>query len=268
MKIIRYQDQQGNIGHAALQADGSALKLVGNIFETPTVSAEKAQVAKLLAPLTPTMIMCIGLNYRRHAQETNAKIPQFPVVFFKGLNTLLNPGEPILLPTHLKSNEVDYECELAIVIGKRCKNVSTANALDYVLGYTCANDVSARDWQKGGGGGQWCRGKSFDTFCPLGPCLVTTDEIPNPNTLKIRSVVSGEVMQDCNTNDMIFDVPTLIEFLSGSTTLLPGTVILTGTPHGVGMARTPPRWLRSGDSVSIEIEGIGTLTNPVLSESA
>jgi len=266
MKIIRYQDSRGNIGHGALQTDGTALKLAGNIFESPKLTGEKADVAKLLAPVEPATIICIGLNYRRHAQETNAKIPEFPVVFFKGLNTLQHPGEPILLPTHLKSNEVDYECELAIVIGKRGKNVSRAKALEYVLGYTCANDVSARDWQKNGGGGQWCRGKSFDTFCPLGPCLVTTDEIPNPNALKIRTVVSGEVLQDWNTNDMIFDVPTLIEFLSGSTTLLPGTVILTGTPHGVGMARTPPRWLRAGDSVSIEIEKIGTLTNPVLSE--
>ena len=268
MKIIRYQDSQGNIGHAALRADGTAFKLAGNIFESPKLTTEKAEVAKLLAPVEPATIICIGLNYRRHAQETNAKIPEFPVVFFKGLNTLQHPGEPILLPTHLKSNEVDYECELAIVIGKRCKNVARTKALDCVLGYTCANDVSARDWQKNWSGGQWCRGKSFDTFCPLGPCLVTTDELPNPNALKIRTVVSGEVLQDWNTNDMIFDVPTLIEFLSGSTTLLPGTVILTGTPHGVGMARTPQRWLRPGDSVSIEIEKIGTLTNPVLSEPA
>jgi len=189
------------------------------------------------------------------------------VVFFKGVNTVQHPGEPILLPTYLKSDEVDYECELAVVIGQRCKNATRANALDYVLGYTCANDVSARDWQKERGGGQWCRGKTFDTFCPLGPCLVTANEIPNPNTLAIRTVVSGEVLQEGNTNDMIFDVPTLIEFLSGSTTLLPGTVILTGTPHGVGMARTPRRWLRPGDAVTIEIEGIGTLTNPVTNES-
>jgi 2-keto-4-pentenoate hydratase/2-oxohepta-3-ene-1,7-dioic acid hydratase in catechol pathway len=158
---------------------------------------------------------------------------------------------------------VDYECELAVVIGKPCKNVSKADALSYVLGYTCANDVSARDWQKDWGGSQWCRGKTFDTFCPLGPCLVTPDEIPNPNALQIKTIVNGEVLQDWNTSDMIFDVPTLIEFLSGSTTLLPGTVILTGTPHGVGMARNPPRWLQAGDSVTISIEGIGELTNPV-----
>ncbi|MEO6182824.1 MAG: fumarylacetoacetate hydrolase family protein, partial [Verrucomicrobiota bacterium] len=174
-----------------------------------------------------------------------------------------NPGDPILIPTFLKSDEVDYECELAVVIGKTCKNVTRENALQYVLGYTCANDVSARDWQKGKGGGQWCRGKSFDTFAPLGPCLVTADEITDPNQLKIRTVLNEQVVQDWNTNDMIFDVPTLIEFLSGSTTLLPGTVILTGTPHGVGMARNPPLWLKAGDVVTIEIEKIGALTNPV-----
>jgi len=266
MKIIRYQDSQGIIGHAALQADGSAQELAGNIFDQPRLTGAPVAVARLLAPIEPTTIICIGLNYRRHAQETSAKIPQFPVVFFKGPNTVQHPGQPILRPTHLKSDEVDYECELAVVIGKRCKNVARAAALQHVLGYTCANDVSARDWQKERGGGQWCRGKTFDTFCPLGPCLVTRDEIPNPNALAIRTIVSGELLQDCNTNDMIFDVPALIEFLSGSTTLLPGTVILTGTPHGVGMARTPRRWLQVGDSVSVEIEKIGTLTNPVADE--
>jgi 2-keto-4-pentenoate hydratase/2-oxohepta-3-ene-1,7-dioic acid hydratase in catechol pathway len=159
---------------------------------------------------------------------------------------------------------VDYECELAVVIGKTARNVKRENALDYVLGYTCANDVSARDWQMKWGGGQWCRGKTFDTFAPMGPCLVLKDEIPDPNTLRIKTILNGDVMQDWNTDDMIFDVPTLIEFLSGDTTLLPGTVILTGTPHGIGAARKPPVFLRAGDTVSIEIEKIGTLTNPVI----
>jgi len=160
----------------------------------------------------------------------------------------------------------DYECELAVIIGRTCKNVARERALDYVLGYTCANDVSARDWQIKWGGSQWCRGKTFDTFCPLGPCLVTSDEIPNPNSLAIKTILNGQAMQDWNTNDMIFDVPTLIEFLSGSTTLLPGTVILTGTPHGVGAARTPQVFLKAGDTVTIEIERIGALTNPVIDE--
>jgi 2-keto-4-pentenoate hydratase/2-oxohepta-3-ene-1,7-dioic acid hydratase in catechol pathway len=266
MRIIRYEDNQGNIKYAAQQADGSALKLYGDIFAGPHLSGERAEVARLLAPIVPASIICIGLNYRRHAEETGAKFPEYPVVFFKGINTLQHPGEPIQIPTHLQSDEVDYECELAVVIGRACKNVNRENALDFVLGYTCCNDVSARDWQLKRGGGQWCRGKTFDTFSPLGPVLVTPDEIPNPNALKIRTVLNGQVMQDWNTNDMIFDVPALIEFLSGSTTLLPGTVILTGTPHGVGMAQKPPRWLKAGDSVSIEIENIGTLTNPVVDE--
>ena len=173
-----------------------------------------------------------------------------------------------MLPRHLKSEQVDYECELAVVIRRTCKNVPRASALDYVLGYTCANDVSARDWQKDGGGGQWCRGKTFDTFCPLGPWLVTADEIPNPNALRIKTVLNGQTMQDWGTDDMIFDVPRLIEFLSGSTTLLPGTVILTGTPHGVGMARNPPVWLKAGDQITIEIDAIGALANPVIDEPA
>lgn len=266
MKIIRYQDRSGKTGYAALQPDGSARQLAGDPFAGGQPTGAVAEVARLLAPMAPVAVICIGLNYRRHAEETKAKIPQFPVVFFKGLNTVQHPGAAIELPRHLKSAEVDYECELAVVIGKAGKNINRANALQHVAGYTCANDVSARDWQKDWGGGQWCRGKSFDTFCPLGPCLVTPDEIPNPNALTIRTLVNGEVLQDWNTNDMIFDVPTLIEFLSGSTTLLPGTVILTGTPHGVGMARTPRRWLNPGESVSVEIERIGTLTNPVVEE--
>ncbi|HXB60596.1 MAG TPA: fumarylacetoacetate hydrolase family protein [Candidatus Acidoferrales bacterium] len=266
MKIIRCLDHKGNTVFASQQPDGSALKISGDIFGSFNVTTEKVEVKKLLAPVQPTSIICIGLNYRKHAEETGAKFPEVPVVFFKGINTLQNPGDAIEIPTHLRSDEVDYECELAVVIGRACKNVSRQNALDYVLGYTCANDVSARDWQIKRGGGQWCRGKSFDTFSPLGPALVTRDEIPNPNALKIRTVVSGQVMQDWNTNDMIFNVPALIEFLSGSTTLLPGTVIFTGTPHGVGMAQKPPRWLKPGDSVTIEIEKIGALTNPVINE--
>ena len=266
MKIIRYEDKAGNIGYASMQTDGSALKLGGSPYNGLRSTTSKADVSRLLAPIEPTSIICIGLNYRKHAEETGAKFPEYPVVFFKGINTLQHPGAPIQIPTYLKSDEVDYECELAVVMGRACKNVNRADALNYVLGYTCCNDVSARDWQLKRGGGQWSRGKTFDTFSPLGPVLVTPDEIPDPNTLKIRTVLNGLVMQDWNTNDMIFTVPTLIEFLSGSTTLLPGTVILTGTPHGVGMAQKPPRWLKPGDSVSIEIDKIGVLTNPVIDE--
>ena len=264
MKIIRFQDSTGITHYGSQQADGSALVIEGDIFGSFTVTDRKAEVKKLLAPVQPTIILCIGLNYRHHAAESNLPAPEHPVLFIKNPAAVQNPGDPIRLPQKLKSDSVDYECELAVVIGKTAANVSKADALSHVLGYTCANDVSARDWQKNGGGGQWCRGKTFDTFCPLGPVLVTTDEIPNPNALGIKTIVNGETMQDWNTNDMIFDVPTLIEFLSADTTLLPGTVIITGTPHGVGMARKPPLWLKSGDSVTIEIEKIGALVNPVV----
>jgi 2-keto-4-pentenoate hydratase/2-oxohepta-3-ene-1,7-dioic acid hydratase in catechol pathway len=267
MKIIRYQDNAGRIAYASLQQDGTALEIEGDLFGERKVTDRPAQVAKLLAPLKPVAILCIGLNYKHHAAESNAKVPEFPILFFKGHGTLQNPGDPIELPTKLRSDKVDYECELAVVIGRACKNVSKENALDYVLGYTCANDVSARDWQIEWGGGQWCRGKTFDTFTPLGPCLVTRDSMPNPSGHRISTTLNGETMQDWNTNDLIFDVPTLISFLSGSTTLAPGTVILTGTPHGVGMARKPPVWLKPGDSVTIAIEGIGELTNPVIAEA-
>jgi len=267
MKFLRYADAAGVIHHAAEQSDGSALRIAGDLYGSYQVTSEKAQIAKLLAPIAPTQILCIGLNYRQHAAETGAKVPDRPILFVKGINTLQNPGDPILIPQHLRSDEVDYECELAVVIGRACKNVSRAHALDYVLGYTCCNDVSARDHQLRLGGGQWCRGKFFDTFAPLGPRLVTRDEIPPPNALRISTLLNGDRVQDSNTSDMIFDVPALIEYLSGSTTLVPGTVILTGTPQGVGMAAKPsPRWLRAGDSVTIEIEKIGALTNPVALE--
>jgi 2-keto-4-pentenoate hydratase/2-oxohepta-3-ene-1,7-dioic acid hydratase in catechol pathway len=266
MRIIRYQDPQGAVRYAAQQPDGSARQIAGDIFGAHEVTKESARVQKLLAPVAPVAFFCIGLNYRRHAEEGKAPIPQFPVLFMKSPAAVQNPGDPILLPRHLRSDEVDYECELAVVIGRRCKNVPKEQALDYVLGYTCANDVSARDWQGKWGGGQWCRGKTFDTFAPLGPCLVLKDEIPDPAKLKIRTLLNGQVMQDWTTGDMIFDVSTLVAFLSGSTTLLPGTVILTGTPHGIGAARKPQVFLKPGDSVTIEIDKIGALTNPVQAE--
>ena len=266
MKIIRHLDSQGRITHSELQADGTALLLKGDLFNGFQSTGIKAEVAKLLAPLAPIQILAIGLNYQRHATEMGSKFPEYPVLFIKSISSLQNPGDPIFLPRHLRSDRVDYECELAVVIGRDCKNVSASKAFEYVAGYTCANDISARDWQKNAGGGQWCRGKTFDTFCPLGPCLVTPDEIPDPQNLKIRTLLHGEAVQDWSTNDMIFTVAQIIEFLSGSTTLPAGTVILTGTPHGVGMASTPPRWLRPGDQVAIEIEKIGSLTNPVAEE--
>lgn len=266
MKLIRYQNAAGQTRHGQLQADGTALPLRGDLFSPHEVEATPEAVTKLLAPLEPAVIFCIGLNYRKHAEEGKQPIPPFPVVFMKSPAALQHPGDPILLPRHLRSDRVDYEGELAVVIGRRCKNVAPAEALSHVLGYTIANDVSARDWQRDWGSHQWCRAKTFDTFCPLGPWLVTTDDLPNPNALQLRTTLNGRVMQDWNTDDMIFDVPTLISFLSGSTTLLPGTVILTGTPHGVGFAQQPPLFLQAGDTISIEIDGLGCLSNPVAEE--
>ena len=267
MRIVRFQSDSGDIQYGQQQPDGTVTVIDGCIFGEHHDTGQPATVDKLLAPVVPSAVLCIGLNYRKHAEEGGAAIPDYPVLFMKTPSAVQNPDDPIILPRHLKSDTVDYECELAVVIGKQCTNVSKDEALDYVLGYTCANDVSARDWQIKKGGGQWCRGKTFATFAPLGPQLVTADEIPNPNDLGIKTILNGEVMQDWNTNDMIFDVPTLIEFLSGSTILSAGSVILTGTPHGVGFARTPPVFLKHGDTVTIEIKNIGSLTNPVIDEA-
>ncbi|MDT7041335.1 fumarylacetoacetate hydrolase family protein [Candidatus Nitronereus thalassa] len=265
MKIIRFQDSDGVVHYGEYVDDQTAHLLEGDIFHDFEVTNRRMVVSQLLAPVEPKNILCIGLNYRQHAEETGAKLPENPVLFIKAVNALNHPGAPIDIPK-IAPGQVDYECELAVVIKKPAKNVSKNEALDYVLGYTCANDVSARRWQKEGGAKQWCRGKSFDTFCPLGPCLVTPEDIPNPNKLRICTTINGVVMQDSSTSDMIFDVPTLISFLSEGTTLLPGTVILTGTPQGVGFARNPPIFLKAGDEVEIEIEDIGVLRNPVQEE--
>jgi 2-keto-4-pentenoate hydratase/2-oxohepta-3-ene-1,7-dioic acid hydratase in catechol pathway len=267
MKIVRIQDSTARIETARQHDDGKFTAVEGSIENGYKDTGRSVAAARLLAPVVPTSILCIGLNYRKHADEGGKPHPEFPVLFMKTPAAVQNPGDPIVLPRTLRSDAVDYECELAVIIGRKCRNVKKTDALKYVAGYTCGNDVSARDWQMKYGGTQWCRGKTFDTFAPLGPCLVTTDEIPNPNSLRIRTILNGETMQDWNTNDMIFDVPTLIEFLSGSTTLLPGTVILTGTPHGVGAARTPPVYLKAGDTCTIDIEKIGALTNPVVDEA-
>jgi 2-keto-4-pentenoate hydratase/2-oxohepta-3-ene-1,7-dioic acid hydratase in catechol pathway len=268
MKIIRFEDSAGRVMLGGQHADGSVTELEGDLFGDLRDTGRPAEPARLLAPVEPAALLCIGLNYRRHAAEGGQEAPQWPVLFMKTPSAVQHPGAPIVLPRQLRSDKVDYECELAVVIGRPCKNVSRDEALDYVLGYTCANDVSARDWQLQQGGGQWCRGKTFDTFAPLGPCLALAEDIPNPNALAIKTVLNDQVMQDWTTEDMIFDVPALIEFLSGSTTLLPGTVILTGTPHGVGGARKPPVFLQPGDTITVSIEGIGELTNPVEAESA
>ena len=267
MKLIRCRITDGTIVYAALQPDGTALAIEGDPLADHRVSDRRVVVDELLAPIVPRQIIGIGLNYRHHANEAGMSLPTYPVVFHKTLNSVQGPDAPILLPRGVECEKPDYECELAVVIGRDAKHVAPERALDHVFGYTCANDVSARDWQLERGGGQWSYGKSFDTFCPLGPVVVTRDEIADPNDLAIRTELNGVTVQDWRTDDMIFDVPTLIAFLSAGSTLLAGTVILTGTPHGVGMAQTPPRWLVPGDEVVVEVEGIGRLRNPVAAAS-
>ena len=226
-----------------------------------TVALEEA---RLHAPIVrPGKIVAIGLNYEDHAAETGAEIPEKPIVFAKYPNTLIGPGEPIRIPPI--TEQVDYEAELAVVIGRRARNVPEAEALEYVFGYANANDVSSRDLQFSEGG-QWTRSKSLDTFLPLGPYVATREEVPDPQNLYIRAILNGEVVQDGTTSRMIFSVAELVSFLSTGMTLEPGDVIITGTPPGVGMARDPQLWMKAGDEVSIEIEGLGTLTNPVEAE--
>jgi 2-keto-4-pentenoate hydratase/2-oxohepta-3-ene-1,7-dioic acid hydratase in catechol pathway len=264
MKIVRFLNEDGKVCLGSIDKDRpeEARIVLGDVFGKLEVTGQTVRIASLLSPVDPPNILAVGLNYGRHAEETNIKRPEIPVIFIKATTSVIGADEKILLPL-VGPDQVDYEAELAVVIGRRAKNVRREDALGYVLGYTCANDVSARDWQIEKQKKQWARGKSFDTFCPLGPCLVTRDEIADPNALAIRAILNGEVLQDSNTSDMIFDVPTLISEISQSFTLLPGTVLLTGTPGGVGFTRKPPVFLRSGDMITIEIEGIGSLANKV-----
>jgi 2-keto-4-pentenoate hydratase/2-oxohepta-3-ene-1,7-dioic acid hydratase in catechol pathway len=267
MKIIRYLDRKGELGFGRIDDEGLMFVIRQNGKGGFAATDDPADPGKILSPVDFRCIYCVGLNYKAHAEESGEKPPKHPMIFMKAATAIQNPGSPIVLPRFLRSDMVDYEGELGVVIGRPCKNVTKEEALDYVLGYVCANDVSARDWQKEKGGGQYCRGKTFDTFCPVGPCLVTTDEIPDPSKLTLRTYLNDDVVQESGTDDLIFDVPTLIAFLSGSTTLLPGTLILTGTPSGVGSAQDPRRFLMSGDEVTVEIEGIGKLTNFVVEEA-
>lgn len=262
MQLIRHLTPAGP-AWAALQADGSAREIAGDLLGEFRVTDRVVTPGRRLAPLAPPCVIGIGLNYAKHAAEGGRPPPARPMWFMKLPGTVQHPGEPILLPATQPTAQADYEAELAIVLRRPARNVPRERATDYILGYTCANDVSARDWQRELGGGQFCHAKSFDTFCPLGPVLVTPDEIPNPNALRIRSILNGAVMQDSSTADMIFDVPALLAFLSADKTLPAGTVILTGTPEGVGFARQPPVWLQPGNTITVEIEKIGALTNPV-----
>jgi 2-keto-4-pentenoate hydratase/2-oxohepta-3-ene-1,7-dioic acid hydratase in catechol pathway len=240
--------------------------------EAGIAQAQRAQAEKTAAPLKnatllppitdPQKIICIGLNYRDHAEEGGSKVPPEPVLFSKYPSALIAPEQPIVLPP--VSKEVDYEAELVVVIGKRGRNIPKQEARQHIAGYTCGHDVSARDWQLKKVGGQWMVGKTFDTFAPLGPALVTADEVPDPHALGIRLRLNGEVMQQSNTSLMIFKVDDLIAYISQVVTLEPGDLIYTGTPSGVGFARKPPVFLKAGDVTEVEIDGLGTLRNPVV----
>lgn len=237
-------------------------ELSDRFADLPSHASPVADVVLRPPVPAPEKIICIGLNYADHAAESNSEIPSEPVVFNKFPTALRAHGENIELPPH--SDSVDYEAELVVVIGRGGKNIPEANALDHVAGYTCGHDVSARDWQKYKPQGQWLCGKSFDSFAPLGPALVTADEIPDPHNLNIKMRLNGEEMQNSNTRQFIFNINQLIAYLSQVCTLKPGDLLFTGTPPGVGAARKPPVFLKPGDVAEVEIEGLGVLRNPVV----
>ena len=220
---------------------------------------------RILAPIAhPPKLLCIGLNYRDHAIESKMELPKTPVVFTKFTNSIIGPGDTVILPR--ASTQPDYEAELAIVIGKGGRNIAAADWQSHVFGYTIINDISARDIQMATS--QWSLGKSFDTFCPMGPAIVTLDELGDPHKLAIRLSIDGEYLQDSNTDELVFKTGELVAYLSSVMTLCPGDIISTGTPAGVGLGRKPQRWLKPGETMTVEIEGIGKLSNPVESEQA
>jgi len=246
-----------------LEAGPQVLEAAQQAARREKTFTQAADGARLLSPVPdPRKIICLGLNYRDHAAETAAQIPREPILFSKYATALIGPGDNIVLPS--VSQEVDYEAELVIVVGKRGRNLSAAAAPAYIAGYTVGHDVSARDWQLKKDGKQWMVGKTFDTFAPTGPVLVTADEVPNPHALPIRLRLNGQTMQDSNTRQMIFGVGVTLAYLSQVFTLEPGDLVFTGTPPGVGFARKPPVFLKHGDVVEVEIGGLGVLRNPVV----
>lgn len=249
-KVAHVPGDFNHFGNEQLAAVSQALPTA------PTIALEDAILGNPLPK--PGKIICVGLNYLDHVKETNVKVPEIPVIFAKWHNSLAGPNESITLDG--TSNQVDYEAELAFVVGKTAYNVKEAEALDYVAGYLCANDVSARDLQMATS--QWVRGKTLNGFCPLGPYIATKDEIPDPHNLKIACRLNGHTMQDSNTAQLIFKIPFLVEWLSKGVTLEAGDVVLTGTPAGVGFTRNPPVFIQPGDVCEIEIEGLGILRNP------
>ena len=264
MKIVRFRDGAGKERYGSLGDQGRIQPIEGDIFGEFAVMddvIEPSSVQQILAPVDPPMIMAAGLNYKSHAEEGGFPYPEAPLLFMKAPTAVVGADDSIMLP-YMAPDEVDYEAELAIIIRKEAKNVPADSAREFILGYTCGNDVSARDCQMRLDR-QWTRGKSFDTFCPLGPCIATDVD---PENLDIKLTLNGKIMQHSNTSDLIFPVNELVSYISQNMTLRPGTVVMTGTPGGVGVMRQPPVYLKSGDVVEVTIEGIGTLKNPVAVE--
>ncbi len=279
MKLVTFSAADGQLRPGALIEDANLVVDLTAVDHADTLSVIAAgltsvgdfsthpgynlSAVRLHAPIAnPPRIFAIGLNYRGHAVESKMELPKFPVVFFKMQTAIIGPGESIVLPKN--STEPDYEAEFAFIIGKGGYRIPAADWREHVYGYTIVNDLSARDIQMSTS--QWSLSKSFPTFCPIGPSIVTADEIADPHALDIGLSINGEVMQNSNTRDLVFRVPDLIEYISSITPLLPGDIVSTGTPPGVGMGRKPPRWLQPGDSVTVTVEGLGSLTNPVLAE--
>jgi 2-keto-4-pentenoate hydratase/2-oxohepta-3-ene-1,7-dioic acid hydratase in catechol pathway len=279
MKLVSFSLAGGRIRPGALIEDGAlvvdlsaagysdALAVIAAGITAPdpgnTFPAYPIKEVRLHAPLAnPPRVFAIGLNYRDHATESGMELPTSPVVFFKLTTSIIGPGEPIVLPVN--STQPDYEAELAFVIGHGGFRISADEAMKHVYGYTIVNDVSARDVQFAST--QWSMSKSFPTFCPLGPAIVTADEIADPHALQISLSIDGEQLQNSNTRELVFKIPELIEYLSSITTLQVGDIVSTGTPPGVGLGRTPKRWLKPGETVTVTVEGLGSLTNPVVAE--
>ncbi len=274
MKLVSFSAADGAVRPGALLPNNTVIDLGQDYVNALAVIAAGLSVApdgpahpldqvKLHAPvINPPRIFAIGLNYRDHARESGMAIPTTPVIFFKLTTAIIGPGEAIVLPKN--STEPDYEAEFAFVIGKGGYRIPASSWRDHVYGYTIVNDVSARDVQFSST--QWSMSKSFPTFCPLGPAIVTADEIADPHELAISLTIDGVEHQSSNTRELVFKIPDLIEYLSSITPLLPGDIISTGTPYGVGLGRNPKRWLKHGESVTVTVEGLGSLTNPVVAE--
>ncbi|MFZ0305974.1 MAG: fumarylacetoacetate hydrolase family protein [Terracidiphilus sp.] len=280
MKLVSFSTADGVIRPGALHEESNLVvdltaagckdtleAIASGIREVPrepgVYTEHRLSEVRLHAPLAnPPRLFAIGLNYREHATESGLTLPDYPVVFFKLQTSIVGPGDAIVLPTN--SREPDYEAEMAFVIGKGGFRIQAAEWREHVYGYTIVNDVSARDIQRSTT--QWSMSKSFPTFCPMGPAIVTADEIADPHNLAIGLSIDGEVLQRSRTDQLVFGVPALIEYLSSIAPLLPGDIVSTGTPSGVGMGRKPSRWLKNGDTVTVTVEGLGSLTNPVVAE--